>query len=301
MKKYLGMLGLFIVTVIWGGGFAASDIALETLSPSQILAARFLLAAVLMCPLCLGRLKGITKAEGKAGVCMGVFLFGAFALQTIGLQYTTAAKNAFLTATNVVFVPFIALVFYKKKITIQGAAGAFMAIAGAGVLSLNRDFSMGLGDALTLACAICFAFQIFLTGEYVGRYRAGVLNFIQMATAAVLSVAYLLLSGEPRAVTVTSRGVYSVLYLGAVSTTLTYLLQTISQRYVDETGAAIILSLEAVFGALFSVLLLHERLTSKMITGSILILGAVLVSELKLKRKSKRIGPAVKQCREAGD
>ena len=284
MKKYLGMLGLFIVTVIWGGGFAASDIALETLTPSQILAARFVLAAVLMCPLCAGKLKGITKAEGKAGFSMGLFLFGAFALQTIGLQYTTAAKNAFLTATNVVFVPFIALILYKKRISLQGVAGAFMAIAGAGVLSLNRDFSLGLGDGLTLACAICFAFQIFLTGEYVGRYRAGVLNFIQMVTAAVLSVACLLLSGGLEPVTVTLRGLYSVLYLGVVSTTLTYLLQTISQRYVDETRSAIILSLEAVFGALFSVLLLHERFTAKMIVGSILILGAVLVSELKFKR-----------------
>lgn len=284
MKKYLGMLGLFVVTVIWGGGFAASDIALETLTPSQILAARFVLAAVLMCPLCAGKLKGVTKAEAKAGVFMGLFLFGAFALQTIGLQHTTAAKNAFLTATNVVFVPFIALIFYKKRVSPQGIAGAFMAIVGAGVLSLNRNFSLGLGDALTLACAICFAFQIFLTGEYVGRYRASVLNFFQMGTAAVLSLAYLLLSGELQAVAVTSRGLYSVLYLGAVSTTLTYLLQTISQRYVDETRSAIILSLEAVFGALFSVLLLNERFTAKMIAGCILILGAVLVSELKLKR-----------------
>lgn len=283
MKKYLGMLGLFIVTVIWGGGFAASDIALETLTPSQILAARFLLAAVLMFPFCAGKLKGITGAEVKAGVCMGLFLFGAFALQTIGLQYTTAAKNAFLTATNVVFVPFITWILYKKRVSPQGAVGAFMAIAGAGVLSLNRDFSLGLGDALTLACAVCFAFQIFLTGKYVGRYRAGVLNFFQMAAAALLSLTFLLLSGEFRAVTVTSRGLHSILYLGAVSTTLTYLLQTISQRYVDETRSAIILSLEAVFGALFSALLLNERFTTKMIAGCILILGAVLVSELKFK------------------
>lgn len=285
MKKYLGMLGLLIVTVIWGGGFAASDIALETLMPSQILAARFLLAAALMCPFCAGKLKGITKAEGKAGICMGVFLFGAFALQTIGLQYTTAAKNAFLTAVNVVIVPFIALIFYKKRISPQVVAGAFMAIVGAGVLSLNRDFSLGLGDGLTLACAVCFAFQIFLTGTYAGRYRAGVLNLFQMVTAAVLSVMYLFLSGGFKAVAVTQEGLYSVLYLGAVSTALTYLLQTVSQRYVDETRSAIILSLEAVFGALFSALLLNERFTPKMIAGCILILGAVLVSELKIKRK----------------
>lgn len=284
MKKYLGMLGLLMVTIIWGGGFVASDIALETLTPSQILTSRFLLASVLMFPLCAGKLKGITKAEIKAGVCLGIFLFGAFALQTIGLQYTTAAKNAFLTATNVVFVPFIALVLYKKKVSPQGIAGAFMAIVGAGVLSLNKNFSLGLGDGLTLLCAICFAFQIFFTGEYVGRYRATILNFFQMITAAVLSLLYLFLSGEVQAVSVTSSGLLSVIYLGAVSTTLTYMLQTVSQRYVDETRSAIILSLEAVFGSIFSVLILHEQFTMKMILGCILILGAVLVAEIKIKR-----------------
>ena len=283
MKKYLGMLGLLLVTIIWGGGFVASDIALTTLTPSQILTARFLLATVLMFPLCAGSLKGITGAEIRAGVCMGGFLFGAFALQTIGLQYTTAAKNAFLTATNVVFVPFIALVLYKKKVSPQGAAGAFMAIVGAGVLSLNRDFSLGLGDGLTLLCAICFAFHIFFTGQHVGKYRATVLNFFQMATAAVLSMSYLVISKEVQPAAVTSSGILSIIYLGAVSTTLTYMLQTVSQKYVDETKSAIILSLEAVFASVFSVLILHEQFTAKMIAGCILILGAVLVSEIDLK------------------
>ena len=150
MKKYLGILGLLTVTVIWGGGFVASDMALETLSPFQIMVIRFLIAAVLMTLLGIKQIKTISREEIRCGFWLGSALFGGFALQIIALQYTTPSKNAFLTATNVVFVPFIALVIYRKKIEVRSLIGAVMALAGAGVLSLKNDFSIGLGDGLTL-------------------------------------------------------------------------------------------------------------------------------------------------------
>lgn len=285
MKKYLGILGLLTVTVIWGGGFVASDMALETLSPFQIMLIRFLIAAVLMTILGIKQIKTISREEARCGFWLGAALFGGFALQIIALQYTTPSKNAFLTATNVVLVPFIALVIYRKKIEVRSLIGAGMALVGAGVLSLKDDFSIGLGDGLTLLCAVCFALQIFLTGEYVGRIRPAVLNFLQMATACVLSAAGLLLSGD-FTFAPSTRSLLAVLYLGVVSTTITYLLQTVSQKYVDETKSAIILSMEAVFGTFFSVVLLHENVTVRMLAGSALILAAVLVSEISFKKKA---------------
>ncbi len=284
MKKYLGILGLLTVTVIWGGGFVASDMALETLSPFQIMVIRFLIAAVLMTLLGAKQIRTISREEIKCGFWLGAALFGGFALQIIALQYTTPSKNAFLTATNVVFVPFIALVIYRKKIEVRSLIGAGMALVGAGVLSLQNDFSIGLGDGLTLLCAVCFALQIFLTGEYVGRIRPSVLNFLQMTTACVLSAAGLLISGD-FTFAPSVRSLLAVLYLGVVSTTITYLLQTVSQKYVDETKSAIILSMEAVFGTFFSVALLHESVTVRMLAGSALILAAVLVSEISFKKK----------------
>ena len=227
----------------------------------------------------------ISREEVRCGFWLGAALFGGFALQIIALQYTTPSNNAFLTATNVVFVPFIALVIYRKKIEVRSLIGAGMALVGAGVLSLKNDFSIGLGDGLTLLCAVCFAFQIFLTGEYVGRIRPAVLNFLQMTTACVLSAAGLLLSGD-FTFAPSARSFLAVLYLGVVSTTITYLLQTVSQKYVDETKSAIILSMEAVFGTFFSVVLLHESVTIRMIAGSALILAAVLVSEISFKKQS---------------
>lgn len=279
MKKWLAIGGLILVTIIWGGGFVASDMALESMSPFQIMTVRFFLAVVLMGLISIKSLKGIKKEEVRAGALMGIALFAAFALQIIGLQYTTPSKNAFLTALNVVIVPFIAFVILKKKIGVKGIIGAFMSVAGVALLSLNGDLTVSLGDGLTLLCAVGFAFQIFFTGEFVKKYRATVLNFVQMATAFVLSVVSMFCFGETN-FQVTSKGWLSVLYLGVISTTVCYLLQTASQKYVDETKSAIILSMESVFGTLFSIIILHEVITPRMVVGCIIILAAVIISNL---------------------
>ena len=152
-----------------------------------------------------------------------------------------------------------------------------MAIVGVGILSLDRTFSLGFGDGLTLVCAVGFALQIFLTGEFVAKYRATILNFIQMGTAFFLSTVILIGLREWK-FTATTQGWLSVLYLGVISTTLTYLLQTSCQKYIDETKAAIILSMESVFGTLFSILILHETVTLKMILGCVIILSAVIIA-----------------------
>ena len=285
MKKILGILGLVTVTIIWGGGFVASDIALQSFTPFQILFIRFLIGAFCMGVPARKERKTITKEEIFCCFLLGAALFSGFALQILGLQYTTASKNAFLTATNVVMVPFIAFLLERKKIELKSIAGAILALSGAGILSLTSDFSVGLGDSLTLFCAIGFAFQIYLTGKYVHRIRPTILNFMQMLFAAILSFIGLLFSGRITPTGVSSSGLLAVLYLGLISTTLCYFLQTWAQKYVDETKSAIILSLEAVFGTVFSVILLQEEVTSRMILGSVTILLAVMMSEVSFKKK----------------
>lgn len=284
MKKWLAIGALILVTVIWGGGFVASDIALESMKPFQIMMVRFLLASVLMGVISRGQQKSEEKLKDragaiKAGILMGVTLFMGFAFQIIGLQYTTPSKNAFLTALNVVIVPFIAFVILKKKIGAKGIIGAVMSVLGVALLSLNGNFTVSLGDGLTLFCAVGFAFQIFFTSEFVKKYPASVLNTIQMFTAFVLSAISLMIFGE-NDFQVTTQGWLSALYLGVVSTTICYLLQTACQKYIDETKAAIILSMESVFGTIFSILILHEVVTVRMVIGCAVILAAVIISNM---------------------
>ena len=284
MKKWLAIGALILVTVIWGGGFVASDIALESMKPFQIMMVRFLLASVLMGVISRGQQKSEEKLKDragaiKAGILMGVTLFMGFAFQIIGLQYTTPTKNAFLTAVNVVIVPFIAFVILKKKIGAKGIIGAVMSVFGVALLSLNGNFTVSLGDGLTLFCAVGFAFQIFFTSEFVKKYPASVLNTVQMFTAFVLSAISLMIFGE-NDFQVTTQGWLSALYLGVVSTTICYLLQTACQKYIDETKAAIILSMESVFGTIFSILILHEVVTVRMVIGCAVILAAVIISNM---------------------
>ena len=284
MKKWLAIGGLILVTVIWGGGFVASDMALGSMKPFQIMMVRFLLASVLMGMISMGQHKKEGKLEKragaiKAGILMGIALFAGFALQIIGLQYTTPSKNAFLTALNVVIVPFIAFIILKKKVGMEGIIGAIMSVIGVALLSLNGNLTLSLGDGLTLLCAVGFAFQIFFTGEFVKKYPASVLNMVQMITAFVLSAVSLVIFGE-NDFQVTTQGWLSVLYLGVISTTVCYLLQTACQKYVDETKAAIVLSMESVFGTIFSIIILHEVITLRMVIGCAIILAAVIISNL---------------------
>lgn len=294
MRRNLSIAGLILVTAIWGGGFVASDIALDSLTPMQIMAIRFFLATVLLGLVSIRDLHLITGGELVAGSLMGVALFVGFALQIVGLQYTTPSKNAFLTSLNVVMVPFIAFIVLRKHIPWRVVVGAFLSVLGVGVLSLNDGFALGPGDALSILCAVGFAFQIFLTGIFVNRYSASTLNFLQMAVAFVLSLFGLFFSGQAK-LEASVQGWWSVLYLGLISTSLCYLIQTLCQRYVEETKAAIILSMEAVFGTVFSIILLHEHVTLKMVAGSMIILVAVIITNLADSGKSvfnrKKIEP----------
>lgn len=96
-------------------------------------------------------------------------MYIAFALQTVGLQYTTPSKNAFLTAVNVIIVPLIAYAVYKRRIDGYEIIGSIMAIVGIGFLSLQGSLTMNIGDALSLACAVAFAFDIFCTNLFVQK------------------------------------------------------------------------------------------------------------------------------------
>jgi len=287
MRKYIGEIGLAVVAIIWGSGFVASAVSLEHFTPYQILAIRFLIGIILLSLVFFKKLKNIKKSTIIRGSIIGVFLYLAFALQTVGLVYTTPSKNAFLTAVNVVIVPFIAFFIFKRKMDKFELFGALLAIIGIGVLSLKFSGGVNFGDFLTLLCAVAFAFHIFYTAQFVKHEDPVLLTVVQMAAATVLGFIVVLFKGETNLVA-NFEGVSAVLYLGVFSTTIAFLLQTVAQKYTTETKAAIILSTEAFWGMIFSVIILSEVLTAKMAIGATLILAAIIISETKLKFLKKR-------------
>jgi drug/metabolite transporter (DMT)-like permease len=288
MKKYLGEIGLFGVTIVWGMGFVASQLSLDSnLTPMQILTLRFLISTILIFIIYIKKVKLISKGSLKAGAILGLLLFLGFALQTVGLQFTTPSKNAFLTATNVVMVPFIGIFVFKKAIDKYGVIGAIMACVGVGTLTLNNSFSINKGDFLTLGCAVAFALHIIYVGEFVKKHDPIILTMLQLGFAFLFSLIALIVYKETNIV-LNTKGIMAILYLGIFSTTLAFLLQNIAQKHTNETRAAIILSMESFFGSLFSVLFIHEAMTIKMVIGCILILSAVIVCETKLSFLKKK-------------
>lgn len=283
MNKYLGKIGLVIVAVIWGSGFVASALALEDYSPYQILALRFTLAFVVWLIINMRNLKRFSVTTMWRGSLLGVFLFLAFAFQTVGLQYTTPSKNAFLTAVNVVIVPLLGYLIFKKKLQFKNIIGSFVTLIGIALLSLTSSLSsVNLGDILTLICAVFFALQIFSTDYFVKQEEIWALMLLQMGVAALLSwITLFVTNGNIPTLQLTT--MLPILYLGLVSTLLAYFIQTLSQKKTTSSEAAIILSTEAFFGMISSVIILHEQISINMFFGAVLIFIGILIVELEIK------------------
>lgn len=287
-SKYKGDLGLLFVALIWGSGFVGVDIAIQYFSPTQIIFLRFLIAGIIMLSLALPKLKAVNKDLIKSAFILSFFLYVPFYLQTTGLLYTTLSKSAFLTATNVVIVPFIALVIYKRKVDKHSIIGAIFTLSGIAILSLDSNMSMGYGEFITFLSAVGFAVQIFMTGEVSKKYDFILLNTFLMLFTSLIALIVLLFNTEIMTISQSlnhSTALVSILFVGTFPTSIAYLMQIWSQKYTSPTKAAVILSTEAVFGTLMSVILLGETLTVKIIIGCIVISCGVLISELKLNIK----------------
>lgn len=281
-KSLYADLSLLLVAIIWGSGFVVTKNALDHMGPYYLLALRFSLATILFSLVFFKRIKNANIKDIKSGIIVGIFLFGGFATQTVGLNYTTAGKQAFITATNVVMVPFIYWALSKKKPDNYDIFGAILCFVGIGVLSLDGGTTINYGDFLTLICAVFFALHISSVGYFAKDSDALVLTVVQFATAAVLSIISLLIF-EPGPIKMHQETIFPILYLGIISTLIAFLIQNVAQKYTTSTHTAIILSLESVFGSLLSLIFLKEPFTFRFLIGCLAILISVIISETKLK------------------
>lgn len=287
-KSLFADLSLLLVAIIWGSGFVATKNALDLMTPFYIMGFRFTIAAVALTIISFKRLKKATKLDVKAGIIVGFFMFLGFAFQTVGLKYTTAGIQAFITASNVVMVPFLYWMLSKKRPDNYEMFGAFLCFIGIGVLSLDNNLNIGLGEFLTFLCAIGYALQIVAVGHYANEVDPFVLSTVQLYFAAIVSfiIAFIF---EPKLTVITNDMIFPIVYLGIFSSMIAFLIQNIAQRHTSSTHAAIILSMEAVFGSVFSILLLNDPVNIKFFIGCGAILISVIVSETKPDFMSHRI------------
>lgn len=288
-KRYavLGRAALLMTTLIWGTSFVVLKNTLESVPTLYILAFRFSGAAVLMLPLVLKEIKKLDKQYLINGIVLGTLLFAGYTVQTYGLYYTTPSKNAFLTSSYCVLVPFVAWFVEKKRPDKFNVLSALVCMVGVGFVSLKNDFSVNLGDILTICCGLFYASHIVLTCKYVKGRSVAMLSMLQFAAAGVLSWIFALIS-EPVPTNISAGNWWSIAYLCVMCTAVCFLLQTFGQKHTPSATVAIILTLESVFGAAFSVVFYHEVLTAKLLAGFALIFIAVIICETKLSFLRKK-------------
>ncbi len=286
MKKALfnPKILLLIVVIIWGSGFIAVEYAIDGgYSTLNIMSFRFIVATLLNLLIFNTKLKRLSKSEFKTGFFSGIFIFLAFYFQTLGQKYTNVSNVAFFTATNIVMIPFILWEISKKKPKNYVFLLTLVMIIGVFILNLNgKKFEFRIGDLLTLISAIFFALQVVYLDLNLKNLDPIKVNFVQLFIAGMIST--ILLIFNEKIIINFDRGILSIVYLGAFSTCLCYLLQTYAQKYIDSISTGTILSLECLFATVFSIILGIDKLTLNIIIGGMLI----TYSSIMIVRKEEK-------------
>lgn len=271
---------LVAMALIWGYSFLTMKTVLDTVPTFMLLSCRFLLSAVIMFVIFHKRIKAHFNREYLGfGVLMGCVIWSAYAAQTLGLVDTTPGKNAFLTGTYCILVPFIALVLFRERVTKWHIASALMCLVGVGFVALD-NFSIQMGDLLTLVGAMFFAVDMAVVG-HIGRTRdVSVLTSWMFLFVGLFSLAATC-AFEPRvpAEKWTPEIIGQLVFLAVVCTTIGLLLQNQALSHVPPATGSLLLSLESPSGVLFSVLMAGEVLTGKLIFGFVLIFLSIVLSE----------------------
>ena len=268
--------------LIWGATFVVVKSALAGISPLYFLALRFSLATIALLVLFRGVGKGARdwKSVG-AGVLIGSLLFAGYLTQTLGLRLTSAPKSAFITGLCSVLVPVLAAVAYRIRPQVAEVAGLLVATVGMALMTLNGSIgAISRGDLLTLACAFAFAAHIVTLGHYSGTVSFELLSVTQIATSAVWSWALLWWMEKPH-VEWRPSVVCAILVTGLLATALAFTIQAWAQRYTTSTRTALIYMLEPVTAWLTSYFLTGEGLSGRAAAGAGLILGGVVLVEVK--------------------
>jgi drug/metabolite transporter (DMT)-like permease len=271
---------LLLVALIWGSAFAAQRVAAEHLGPFLFNGLRFLVAVAVLLPL--ARFRPRVERKMLPWVALtGTVLFLASVLQQAGMQYTTAGNAGFITGLYVVLVPVVLVVILRQPVSWATWLAALLATLGALLLSTGGELKqLNPGDALELAGALAWALHVILVG-WLAR-RVDVLSFVigQDLVAGLLNLFFAGFTDMGTLPGLAQAG-WAVLYTGVFSIGIGYALQGIGQKHAPPSDAALILSLESVFAAIFGFIFLKEYLSPVQLLGCGLIFVAIIQVQIR--------------------
>ncbi len=321
-RNLIGKLLLLSATLVWGSSFVILKDTLDMLGNGHftffILAVRFLIASLIIFAISIPRLKNFNKKILKRGILLGVVLFLAYAIQTIALNYTTPSKNAFLTETYCVIVPFLSWFILKKKPTMKNFVAAFICLTGVLIIAFlgktEKASNEALGDGLTVLCGLFYALQMVFISMFAGeKDDAMLLLLAEIATVAVLCLAASAVFEFPKygsQLEMSGEAVWKIVYLGIFATCFAQFAQMYGQKFTSATTASIMMCFEGVFGVMFEFIFGQNNLNLFLIIGFSLIFLTLILNEADLscfkriieKRKAeKRIDKTANEQRSEAD
>jgi drug/metabolite transporter (DMT)-like permease len=288
VAAHLLLLG---VVFVWGATFVLIKDALRDVSPLLFNLLRMTIAFIVLAIVNHRQLRHISRRALLSGLIVGLFLAAGYQFQTAGLARTTPAKSAFITGLVVVFVPLLTLIPILRTSNTPRprwttAIGALLAFSGllllttpAGTTPSTLFTSIGLGDLLTLVCAIAFAAHLLAIAHTSHSVPTSQLATLQIGAAAIIMAMTLSLGGRPH-LAITPRLLIALAVTSLLATAAAFTIQSWSQRHLPPTHTALLLTLEPVFAWLTAFFVLHERLAHRSLLGAGLILTGIAVTEL---------------------
>ncbi|MBR5840099.1 MAG: DMT family transporter, partial [Victivallales bacterium] len=260
MKHTKNIVMLLLTAIIWGFAFCAQSAAMESIGPLAFNMLRSILGGLVLIPIIpfLDRIKSQQEKEIEksyllkdlliGGLCCGVALGTASAMQQIGIKYTTVGKAGFITACYIILVPIFGI-FLKKRCSIFVWISIIIAVAGLYLLCMNESFSIAKGDLFVIACAFLFTFQILFIDHFAPKCDCVRLACIQFFVAGILSlIGMFFMEGMPQLSQIRA-ALLPILYAGIMSSGVAYTLQMVGQKNFNPTIASLIMSLESTFAA----------------------------------------------------
>lgn len=280
---------LFITAFIWGTAFVSQSKSMDYMSPFTFMAARNILAVLFLLPVVIYRLKKGSinvKQTLKGGICCGIALVVADFFQQYGITMTSVGKTGFITTLYIIFTPILG-VFLHKKVEPKVWVCALISVVGLYLICVNEnDFSINKGDILVFVCAILFAVHILVIDCFKGEADGVAMSCVQFFVCFVLCTGLSLITDKPTASQLKD-GIIPILYAGILSSGIGYTFQTLGQRGVNSTVAALILSLESVAAAVsgyaafkLGILTTNQTLTLRQIVGCVIVFVAVIIVQL---------------------
>jgi drug/metabolite transporter (DMT)-like permease len=282
------------VVAIWGSTFVVVKDALAGVSPLLFNLIRMTLAFLCLALFYRGHFGRMNRRSLFAGAAVGFCLAMGYQFQTAGLRLTTPSKSAFITGMVVVLVPLLSAIPALRP---RGAhtpqwnawLGALVAFTGIVLLTTPPgsllDFrSIGLGDLLTLGCALGFSLHVLALARLSPRVPFEQLAVLQVGfCAAFMAISLPLLEHpwmRPSLLHPSARVVVALLVTAVLATATAFTVQSWAQKYLPATHTALILALEPVFAWLTSFLFYGERLGRRGASGALLILAGIALTEL---------------------